>query len=250
MEEEIGRFNEKEMINAVLVSDWFNMPDTILLIGIFSAMELVSRLRGRDFFNFIKSKYKRGGTTMKRFSVVLLVSYIFISLLAFDALSFTLGGKELVKNGTGNRTMVFLGTMYVATLWVPEQLKGTSGKEIIEADDPMSIVLIIDSALITRSKFVESTNEGFAKSAAGGYVSARTKEFLDQFKNTEFKKGDVISLNYTPAGLITQYKSVKSGTVQTLGSIPGLDLKKALFAIWLGQDPIQEKLKAALLSGK
>ena len=35
-----------------------------------------------------------------------------------------------------------------------------------------------------------------------------------------------------------------------LGAIPGLDLKKALFAIWLGDSPVQESLKNALLHAK
>jgi hypothetical protein len=190
----------------------------------------------------------KGGSMMKRLVLILFISALCMTFFALDVQSLKLGGKELVINGSGERTI--LGTMYIATLWVTDQLKGKSGKEIIEANEPMSVVLVLDSILITRERFVSTTKEGFAKSASSGYASAKTQMFLDQFNNVEFKKGDVVSLNYTKAGLVTQIKPIKTGVVETLGSIPGLDLKKALFAIWIGPNPVQESLKAALLSGK
>ena len=115
----------------------------------------------------------------------------------------------------------------------------------------MSMVLVLESKLITRERFVESTAEGFGKSAASGYATASKQKFLDQYNKVTFEKGDIVNMSYTPAGLTTTYKSVKTGkAARCSGVIPGLDLKKALFAIWLGSNPIQESLKKELLGGK
>lgn len=187
---------------------------------------------------------------MKKLSLFLLFTAIIIALAAPDGFSLQLGGKELVKNGSGARTKSIFGTMYYASLWVTKNVQGKSGKEIIEANEPMSMFLTIDSSLITRDRFVEATSDGFGKSAASGYATAKKQAFLDQFKNVKFGKGDIVYMNYTPAGLTTSYKYKEGGKIDTLGTIAGLDLKKALFAIWLGSTPIQESLKKALLAGK
>ena len=182
-----------------------------------------------------------------------LVASLFLSLVAVDLTAAT---AALVLNGTGQRTKSILGTMYYLSLYVPQQLQGKSGKEIIEANAPMYLVLKIDSRLITRERFVEATTDGFGKSAVAGYPSPKKAQFLAQFDKTVFAKGDFVIMSYTTAGLTTTYKKLvekdgkKEFTAQVLGTIQGIDLKKALFAIWLGPNPVQEDLKAKLLSGK
>jgi len=187
---------------------------------------------------------------MKRLGLFMIIAAILISLSASDGFAFQLGGKEMVKNGSGVRTKFLLGTLYNLTLWVPADLKGKSDKAILEANQPMSLVLVLESKLVTRERFVETTAEGFNKAAASGYVSAKKQAFLDQYNKVTFEKGDIVNMSYTPAGLTTSYKSVKTGKVEVLGVIAGLDLKKALFAIWLGASPVQDSLKKELLGGK
>ena len=154
--------------------------------------------------------------------------------------------ESLVLNGSGVRTKLILGAMYELSLYVPESLKGSEAPALIEADQPMEFVLTIQSSLITRARFVEATTEGFAKAAEAGYASEKTQAFLDQFAATEFKKGDVVLMRYADGQLATSYRKAAGGETR-LGSIPGLDLKKALFAIWLGKEPVQESLKKSLL---
>lgn len=154
--------------------------------------------------------------------------------------------ENLVLNGSGIRTKPIIGAMYELSLSVPESLKGAGAHTLIEADQPMAFDLEIQSRLISRARFVEATTEGFEKAAQSGYASARTKAFLDQFASTEFKKGDFVLMRYADGALATSYRKA-DGSETTLGTIPGLDLKKALFAIWLGEVPAQESLKNALL---
>ena len=155
--------------------------------------------------------------------------------------------ESLVLNGSGIRTKPILGAMYELSLSVPESLKGAAARTLIEADQPMEFALEIQSRLITRERFVETTTGGFEKAAQSGYASAQTQAFLGQFSATEFKKGDVVLMRYADGALATSYRKADGGET-LLGSIPGLDLKKALFAIWLGDVPAQESLKKSLLT--
>jgi hypothetical protein len=181
-----------------------------------------------------------------------LTSLCFTALLALAAIATAAEG--LVLNGTGLRTKMILGTMYELSLYVPDSLKGAEAEAILEADQPMEFILDIKSSLITRARFVEATTEGFAKAAEAGYASDKTQAFLDQFVKTEFKKGNTVVMRYGPDVLTTLYRTPAAGeapaTETQLGSIPGLDLKKSLFAIWLGDSPVQESLKKALLGSK
>ena len=162
--------------------------------------------------------------------------------------------EDLVLRGSGLRTKLILGAMYELALHVPASLKDADAQTLIESDQPMELVLTLKSSMITRARFVETTSGGFAKAAQSGYVSDQTQAFLDQFAATEFRKGDVIAMGFADGQLVTRYRVAASkgseATETTLGQIPGLDLKKALLAIWLGNTPAQESLKKDLLSGK
>ena len=155
--------------------------------------------------------------------------------------------ESLVRRGAGIRTKPILGAIYELTLSVPETLEAADAKTLIEADQPMEFALEIQSRLITRARFVEVTTEGFEKAAHSGYASAKTQAFLDQFSAVEFKKGDFVLMRYADGALATIYRTA-AGAETPLGSISGLDLKKALFAIWLGDVPAQESLKQSLLA--
>ena len=155
--------------------------------------------------------------------------------------------ESLVRRGSGIRTKPILGAIYELTLFVPESLETADAKMIIEADQPMEFILQIQSRLITRAKFVEVTTEGFEKAARSGYAAPNTQAFLAQFSAVEFKKGDFVLMRYVDGALATTYRKA-DGAETALGSIPGLDLKKALFAIWLGDVPAQESLKQSLLA--
>lgn len=155
--------------------------------------------------------------------------------------------ESLVPRGSGIRTKPILGAIYELTLSVPESLKTADAQTIIEADQPMEFVLQIQSRLITRARFVEVTTEGFEKAARSGYASPGTQAFLAQFSAVEFKKGDFVLMRYAGGALATIYRKADGGET-SLGSIAGLDLKKALFAIWLGEVPAQESLKQSLLA--
>ncbi len=183
-----------------------------------------------------------------RKSVIVVIALLVAVCMMSDVFPLTVGGKELIKKGTGKRTKGILGSVYIATLYVPESLKAADAKAIIEADEPMAVVLVIDSILLNKERFLEATNEGFAQAASSGYATAKKDAFLKLFNTVEFKKGDVIRLGYDPkSGVTAVFTQAATKKATTLGSVAGLDLKKALFAIWLGPKPVQASLKKALL---
>ncbi|MDD3440326.1 MAG: hypothetical protein PHU50_02640, partial [Kiritimatiellae bacterium] len=94
------------------------------------------------------------------------------ALAALAAFAVTAGAADLVSNGSGLRTKPILGAMYELDLLVPPDLKGADAKTLIEADQPMQLVLTLKSGLINRKRFVETTTGGFAKAAKSGYECA------------------------------------------------------------------------------
>lgn len=184
-----------------------------------------------------------------------LKSRILLAVLAFLLLSPAGHAKsKLVENGTGVRTKMILGTMYELTLNVSESLKGAEARELIESAEPMELVLTVKSKLINRARFVEATSGGFAKAAESGYESKETETFLKQFDDVVFHRGDIIRMCAGQDGLTTSDQTTEKGedgsvTLKNrkLGIIKDPALKKALFAIWLGNAPVQESLKKALL---
>jgi Chalcone isomerase-like len=161
---------------------------------------------------------------------------------------------SLILNGSGLRTKMILGAMYDLSLMVPSALQGAEAPQLINSDQPMELVLTIKSKLINRKRFVHATSGGFAKAAKSGYESHETEAFLKQFDDTVFRRGDIIRMSYGSKGLTTAYQTqetAEDGAVtfksEKLGTLAGLDLKKALFAIWLGEAPVQASLKKGLL---
>jgi len=148
---------------------------------------------------------------------------------------------ELVLNGGGIRTKIFF-KLYTAGLYV--QAKSKNGNEIASADKPTAIRLTITSGMVDSEKMSEAIKEGFGKSMKGNTAPLQTQinEFIGTFKKEAIKEGDNYELWYLPG---TGVKAFKNGKLQT--TIAGLDFKKALFGIWLSDDPVDSDLKEGLL---
>jgi hypothetical protein len=148
------------------------------------------------------------------------------------------GKATLELNGGGVREKYFMD-LYAAALYVPKNTD-EAGK-IVYGDVEQAIHIKIISSMVTREKFIESTTEGFKNAGHGKATDAEIKKFMGFFSD-EFKIGDKINLEYIPEKGVTVKKN---GTVK--GTIPGLDFKKALFAIWLGSKPASADLKKGML---
>jgi hypothetical protein len=140
------------------------------------------------------------------------------------------GEETLLLNGAGIRTKIMMN-MYVAGLYLVK--KNHDAESIISADEPMAIRLQIVSKLISSSKMVSATEEGFERSTGGNTapIQHEIDSFIKVFKNG-IQKNDVYDLVYIPGKGVEASKNGK-----LVATIPGIDFKKAMFGIWLCKNP-------------
>ncbi len=184
---------------------------------------------------------------MKRVIAMLLIALSFsINLYSMEVAgvkfpdSITAEKTRLDLNGVGTRTKFFM-KMYIGALYLAKP--NSSSEEIIDADEPMAIRLHITSSLITSERMEEAVREGFMNSTGenAGAISDDIEKFISVFKE-KISDNDVYELVYTPGHGVEVFKNSVSRAV-----IKGLDFKKALFGIWLGDKPAQGSLKEEML---
>lgn len=153
------------------------------------------------------------------------------------------GATELVLNGGGIRKKLFF-KLYTAGLYV--QAKTKSAADVVNSDKPVAFRLTITSSVINSGNMSEAIQEGFGKSLKGNTAPLQPKidQLVNTFKSEEIKEGDTFELFYVPGEGV---KASKNGKLKA--TIPGLDFKKALFGIWLSDDPVDADLKAGLIAG-
>lgn len=152
----------------------------------------------------------------------------------------TVDGKTLTLNGMGLRKKVVF-KVYVAGLYLETPSKDAAA--VISSDQIKRMQLAVLRSLST-SQITEAIKEGFEKNskASFGALKARLDKLNSMMPNVQ--KGDQILLTYLPGrGTAVSAKGVDKGVIE------GKDFADALFAVWLGHNPIQADLKASLLGG-
>jgi outer membrane PBP1 activator LpoA protein len=152
----------------------------------------------------------------------------------------TVEGKTVHLNGAGLRTKMMF-KVYVAGLYLENT--GKDAAAVVSSDQVKSMRLAILRSL--KGKQVsEAIEEGFEKNSKAqmGALKARLDKLATLIPNVE--KGDDIVLTYVPGkGTVVTVKGSEKGVVE------GKDFGDALFAVWLGANPVQEDLKKELLKG-
>ncbi|CCK76304.1 MAG: chalcone isomerase family protein [Oleispira antarctica] len=148
--------------------------------------------------------------------------------------------QSLVLNGAGIRSKFFLN-LYVGALYLNE--KSSDADALIAADEAMTIRLYITSSLIDGEKMSEATLDGFVKSTGGklGPIQKEVEMLIGAFRDA-VENEDVFDLQYVPNQGVSV---IRNGEVKVL--VPGLEFKKALFGIWLSDDPVQDDLREDML---
>jgi hypothetical protein len=152
------------------------------------------------------------------------------------------GGAELALNGAGVRKRLFF-EVYAIGLYVPQ--KSANAAQLIDQPGPKRVTIHM-LRNVSADAFNEALGEGVRANHSESEVKAfepRLKELgaiMDQVK--EAKKGMAIGLDWT--GTETQ---VLINGKPTGKPIAGEDFYKALLKIWLGDKPVQDDLKKALL---
>lgn len=151
------------------------------------------------------------------------------------------GGQYLKMNGGGIREKMFLD-LYVCVLYLEE--KTTDASAIINDDKPMAVKIKIISGMVDNENFEEALREGFEKSTNNNIapVKDRMETMIKEGFKEDIETNDVYDLVYQPGTGCTLIKNNK-----TLVTVKGLDFKKALFGVWLGEDPADDSLKEDML---
>jgi len=183
---------------------------------------------------------------MKKIFIVLAIITFAVSAFAVEIAGVTLpetisaSDDSLVLNGVGLRKK-FIIKVYASALYLKE--KETNEETILNADEPMIIRMVMLYEGVSPEKLRKTWIEGFEANTEDISPLQERIDTLTSWFTTETKKGDTYELLYVPekGTRLSINNSVK-------GIIEGLDFKKALFSIWLGEEPADNKLKEHLLS--
>ncbi len=153
------------------------------------------------------------------------------------------GANELVLNGAGVRTKVFV-KVYVGALYVSQ--KANTPAALLDAASPrrmtMRMLRDIDADTLygaLRDGLKDNNSE--AELAA---LKASTEQFAEIMKKIgNAKNGDTVAIDFTADGVAVSFNG------EPRGKVAGGTFGKALLKVWLGDNPVDSSLKKALLGG-
>ncbi len=149
---------------------------------------------------------------------------------------------ELSLNGTGVRKRVFF-EVYSIGLYLPK--KTSSAEEAISAPGPKRVEI-----RMLRDVSAEQFSDALAEGIRANHSAAEAKALEPKVKQLaatmaemkEAKKGMLISLDWNGKATQLRVDGKPAGA-----PIEGEDFYRALLRIWLGEKPVQDDLKKALL---
>jgi hypothetical protein len=153
----------------------------------------------------------------------------------------TVEGKTLKLNGMGLRKKFIVVKVYVLGLYLETPSRDAAA--IVSSDQLKSIRMSL-LRKIAGAKIAETIGEGFEHNSKTQMPALNAR--LDRLAKMipDLKEGDEIVMTWLPdKGTLVTVRGTDRGTIE------GRDFADALFAVWLGPNPVQEDLKKALLGG-
>ncbi len=146
----------------------------------------------------------------------------------------------LILNGAGIRSKFFF-KIYVGALYLPK--KQNNAEAILKSAQANRVLMHFLYDKVEKKKLVDAWVDGFEENVSSDVFSAlkdRLKKFNEMF--SDVYKGDVVLLDYIPqkGTRVTIKNKVK-------GIIEGADFNRALLSVWLGDEPVTDELKDAML---
>ena len=156
------------------------------------------------------------------------------------------GFPELALNGAGVRRKFVIVNMYVAALYLTQ--KKTASDEVLNDPGPKRVAMHILQDEITSEQLIALLNDGLAANnqlPELAPLERRIRDLAGMIRQIgKVNQGGTILLDYLP-GIGTRF------TINGIPrlTIPGEDFNKAMLRIWLGDRPVDGRLKSALLGG-
>jgi hypothetical protein len=145
-------------------------------------------------------------------------------------------GQNLALNGAGLRKK-FMFKVYVIGLYTAQP--SHDAKTLVASDQPKFVKLKL-LRNVEKDKIVDAIREGFEHNSKSQMQALNTRLLQMSVAIPDLKEGD--ELTFTMSG-----GSTKMGGVAKPVTLQGKDFADALLNVWLGQDPVDDDLKAALL---
>jgi hypothetical protein len=155
----------------------------------------------------------------------------------------SVAGTPLQLNGVGMRA-AFIYKVYLAGLYLP--VKAATGAAVFAEPGPkrVQVRMLMDGP---SDEFAKAFTGGITKRTPADQVAAM-RDRIAAFDRTlrsvgNVKKGDVVNLDYAPAVGLTMTVNGKACGAP----VPGADLYAALLNIFVGDRPVDPKMKAGML---
>lgn len=152
----------------------------------------------------------------------------------------TVDSQTLLLNGAGARER-FIFDIYVIGLYLSE--KQTDAAAILSSPPAGRVMMQFIYSKVEKEKMDEAWDEGFKNNVSGEKfesLKARLEMFKAMFDDAV--EGDVYHFDHFP---LKGTRITVNGTEK--GWIEGEDFNSALLSVWLGESPVNKKLKNRLL---
>lgn len=145
----------------------------------------------------------------------------------------------LTLNGAGMRTRFFV-KVYLAALYLAQPAH--EAQRVLDSQSPRAVGIHLRRD-VDAGQIGDAFIDGVAANHSDAEMAA-LQERLTKFKALmpDLKRGDVLRLEFAADG---NTRVVRNG--QRLGALEGVDFQRALLKIWLGERPVDTKLKDGLL---
>lgn len=157
--------------------------------------------------------------------------------------SLRVGGSELLLNGAGLRSKLFI-KVYVGALYVGQ--KSTTPAAIYDSPQPrrMLMRLLRDVDAETLASAMDEGLRNNHSPAELADMKAQTEQLAGIMKAIgKAREGDTIAIDFLADGVTVGVNG------ETRGKVAGPGFAKALLKVWLGEKPADASLKKALLGG-
>jgi hypothetical protein len=153
-----------------------------------------------------------------------------------------LAGADLVLNGAGLRKRVFF-QVYAIGLYLPKKTSSALDAVSMAGPKRIEIRMLRD---VSAAQFAEALSDGIRENHSEADAKAlepRVKQLADTMAQMkEAKNGSTIRMDSVGGAMQLGIDGKAAGA-----PIPGDDFFRALLRIWLGDKPVQDDLKKALL---
>lgn len=152
--------------------------------------------------------------------------------------------KQLILNGAGLRELLWVD-VYACGLYMREP--EVNPLNVIDKKEIMIIRMDILSKAVSHKKLIKAFQKGFEDNNNKQTITQLRKEltdFMGFMSNVSPKIGDKFDIVYEPNIGVSLYINYKK-----IGTTGDLNFKKAIFKIWLANNPVDKSLKPELLSG-